>query len=333
MRSQMDESALERVVAFHGHLCPGLMTGVRVAEIALRELGPRSSDEEIVAVVETDNCSVDALQYMLGTTFGKGNLLHLDHGQNVFTLARRSDGKAIRVTAKPRPKRDLSPEQEAIVAKGRSPEASPGDLQALDALWRQRALAVLDVAEEALFDVEQLDGYAIPDKASLYPSLKCDGCGRMTMASRMQTLGDQNLCVSCHTAATQWDEIVLRPIGRVHNDLIAGQAPPRARSQSSRIEVRPEYAQGLIGLADQERLQVIFAFDRAPEPTSLLQHPQGEETREKRGVFGLRSPQRPNPIGMTAVRLLRIEGPNLWVSGLDAWNGSPILDIKPYIAD
>lgn len=70
---------------FHGHRCPGLATGIRVAEVALREIGPHSIDEEVVAIVETDNCAVDAIQYLTGCTFGKGNLIHRDYGKNVFT--------------------------------------------------------------------------------------------------------------------------------------------------------------------------------------------------------------------------------------------------------
>ena len=73
-------------IDFHGHLCPGLAWGIRVSEAALAMLGPRSQDEELVAVVETDSCAVDAIQYLTGCTFGKGNLRYLDHGQNVFTF-------------------------------------------------------------------------------------------------------------------------------------------------------------------------------------------------------------------------------------------------------
>ena len=102
MSSELGQELVARTIAFHGHLCPGLTTGIRVAEVALREIGPHAEDEELVAVVETDSCGVDAIQYLLGCTFGKGNLIHLDHGQSVFTFSRRSDGKTLRVRATPR---------------------------------------------------------------------------------------------------------------------------------------------------------------------------------------------------------------------------------------
>ena len=74
----VDSEALERVVEFHGHMCPGLARGVR-AEVALAEIGPHSQDQEVVAIVETDMCGVDAVQFLTGCTFGKGNLRHRDH--------------------------------------------------------------------------------------------------------------------------------------------------------------------------------------------------------------------------------------------------------------
>ena len=67
---------LKRCIAFHGHLCPGLVYGYLVAKEAVRLLGlRRSQDEEVVVISENDTCAVDALQVLLGTTTGKGNLM------------------------------------------------------------------------------------------------------------------------------------------------------------------------------------------------------------------------------------------------------------------
>jgi formylmethanofuran dehydrogenase subunit E len=333
MQSHIDRIALEKTIAFHGHLCPGLMTGVRVAEVALREIGPHAQDEEVVAIVETDNCAVDAIQFLVGTTFGKGNLLHLDHGQNVFTFGRRSDGRAIRVRVKSRPRPPQSAQDEATIARGRSDDASPEEIQALNALWRQRALAILDLDEDEFLQVEELTDFQIPDKASLHPSIRCERCGQMTMATRIQVLDGHNLCIACYEAAIGGRSVSFRPIGVVHNELVPGEAPSRARSPASRIEIWPEYVGGLLGIEAHERLQVVFCFDKAPADAPLLQHPQGDVQRPRRGVFALRSPHRPNPIGLTTVRLLAVEGNELIVAGLDAWDGSPVLDIKPYVGD
>ncbi|MGI8552624.1 MAG: FmdE family protein [Dehalococcoidia bacterium] len=62
------ENALEQVRKFHGHRCPGAAVGIRAAEIDLREIGPHAGDEEVVAIVETDMCAVDAIQSLTGCT-------------------------------------------------------------------------------------------------------------------------------------------------------------------------------------------------------------------------------------------------------------------------
>ena len=99
-KTQISPELIRKTIDFHGHSCPGLAIGIRAAEVALREVG-RSSDEEVVAVVENDNCAVDAIQFLLSCTYGKGNLIHMDYGKLAFNFYRRSDGKAIRVIGKP----------------------------------------------------------------------------------------------------------------------------------------------------------------------------------------------------------------------------------------
>ncbi len=79
---------VQKVRDFHGHMCPGLAIGIRIAEIALREIGPHAEDEEVVAVVETDMCGVDAIQVLTGCTFGKGNLIFNDYGKKAFSFYR-----------------------------------------------------------------------------------------------------------------------------------------------------------------------------------------------------------------------------------------------------
>src|SRR5512136_2089798 len=81
---------------FHGHECPGLAIGYRIAKY-VKEHYPRSEDEELVCIADNKSCSVDAIQYMLGCTSGKGNLLFRDYGKQSFTFYSRDKGKAIRV--------------------------------------------------------------------------------------------------------------------------------------------------------------------------------------------------------------------------------------------
>jgi tRNA-Thr(GGU) m(6)t(6)A37 methyltransferase TsaA len=93
------------------------------------------------------------------------------------------------------------------------------------------------------------------------------------------------------------------------------------------IEIDPAYAAGLKDIAGFSHLVVIFAFHKSG-PGHLLARPPFEMRR--RGVFSTRSPHRPNPIGMTIVRLLGKRKNVLEVSGIDMLEGTPVLDIKPY---
>ena len=100
------------------------------------------------------------------------------------------------------------------------------------------------------------------------------------------------------------------------------------RAGESIIVLDPALEPGLEALEKQDKILVLFHFHLS-EGWTLRQHPRGDKTRPKRGVFALRSPRRPNPIGVTEVELLEIRGNVLRVRGLDAVDGTPVLDLKP----
>ncbi len=196
----VDATTVEEIVRFHGHMCPGLAMGIRAAEIALREVGGHSSDEEVVALTETDMCAVDAIQYLTGCTFGKGNLVHLDYGKNAYTFARRSDGRAIRVSARPGAF-ERSPEYGQLSAKVRDGSATQEE-QALHKEQRaDRVEAILRAPEEQLYAVEELEGAQVPPMARIHDSVPCAGCGEPTMETRVRRLGGRELCPACFETA------------------------------------------------------------------------------------------------------------------------------------
>src|SRR4030066_2552070 len=86
------------IVDFHGHSCPGLAFGYRVALFALKSLGERATDEELVAIVENNSCAVDAVQVLTGCTFGKGNLIFRDYGKQAYTFIKRPSGEGLRIS-------------------------------------------------------------------------------------------------------------------------------------------------------------------------------------------------------------------------------------------
>lgn len=95
------------------------------------------------------------------------------------------------------------------------------------------------------------------------------------------------------------------------------------------LEILPQYEGGLTDIEGFSHLYVLWVFDRATG-YELLGTPPSDN--RPHGVFATRSPRRPNPIGLTVVRLLRRDGCSLHVRGVDMLNGTPILDIKPYLS-
>jgi len=190
------EDLLERVAGFHGHMCPGAAMGIRAAEVALREIGPHAADEEVVAIVETDMCAVDAIQLLTGCTYGKGNLIHRDYGKNAYTFMRRSDGKAIRIATRPDAWGPPDAEREALMARTRGDEASAADRQRLTELQIQRSRWVMDVPEEQLFEVHQVEAKP-PQHARIHTSLPCEECREPTMETRTRRFRGRTLCIPC----------------------------------------------------------------------------------------------------------------------------------------
>ena len=129
----------------------------------------------------------------------------------------------------------------------------------------------------------------------------------------------------------------LRPVAVVHSrfkepaDLPPPAfAPPGFFARSTgEIEVFPEFAEALDGIDGFSHVIVLFHFHRSGAP-KLKTVPPGES--RPRGIFSTRSPHRPNPLGLSVLKLLGRDGPVLRVSGLDLIDGTPVLDIKPYTA-
>ena len=127
--------------------------------------------------------------------------------------------------------------------------------------------------------------------------------------------------------------LTLQPIGTVRSPYTdSGQIPkgPGARHLADGVlEIRPELEAGLRDIEGFSHLFVLWVFDRV-DGSDLTAHPPSDD--RPHGVFATRSPRRPNPIGLTVVELLGRDGPRLRVRGLDMLDGSPILDIKPYLS-
>jgi tRNA-Thr(GGU) m(6)t(6)A37 methyltransferase TsaA len=127
--------------------------------------------------------------------------------------------------------------------------------------------------------------------------------------------------------------VEMEPIGFVHTDV---EKVPRHWTVSTvegTLVIDKEYLEGLKDIKTGQRIVVIFHFHRSPKFTSELLVQDPPHRAERLGVFSICSPRRPNPIGMSVLKVLGIEKNIIFVKGLDMVNGTPILDIKPFVED
>jgi len=167
------DKLMEQAVEFHGHSCPGLAIGVAAAKYILDQGAEFSVDEELVAIVENNNCSVDGLQALLGTTFGKGNLIFRDFGKNSFTFFNRKKNKAIRLALK----------KNLFANKEFSRE------EMIDYLLNSKIEDIFQI-KRALIPV--------PDHAEIRESVICYNCCEPTMDTRVREHQGVKLCIPCY---------------------------------------------------------------------------------------------------------------------------------------
>lgn len=164
---------MEKAARFHGHICLGLAIGVLAAKYVLEHGYNYSPNEELVAVVENDNCSVDALQVILGTTYGKGNLVHQDYGKINYYFYDRRTQKGIKLAIK---NREFGNEK----------------------LTRdEKVQLLLNSKPEDIFNIDEIE-FNPPGLAHIEDSVPCEICGELTMSSRLMTYNDSEMCVPCY---------------------------------------------------------------------------------------------------------------------------------------
>jgi tRNA (adenine37-N6)-methyltransferase len=130
------------------------------------------------------------------------------------------------------------------------------------------------------------------------------------------------------------DDLTVRPIGFLRTPFTRVDdmpiQPSGARGVAGSIEILPQYLDGLADLDGYSHIIVLYHFHRAPG-ARLKVKPFLDDV--ERGVFSTRAPCRPNPIGLSLVRLIRVDGPTVHIADIDALDGTPVLDIKPYVPD
>ncbi len=168
MSCSIDQDTIQATIAFHGHSCPGLAIGIRAAELAREKLDIHRTANTI-CVTETDMCGVDAIQFLTGCSFGKGNLVHRDYGKSAFTFFNRDSGKGFRALFKD-------------MGRGLDRE--------------ERTQQLMDADLDSLFDIEDIEVPPVRP-ARILRSIACDQCGEMTMESRIRLFDGKQFCFPC----------------------------------------------------------------------------------------------------------------------------------------
>ncbi|NMB42326.1 MAG: formylmethanofuran dehydrogenase [Firmicutes bacterium] len=191
----LERNLWEKAVDFHGHVCMGLARGCRVAQAAMQVFKERDIDEELVAIVENDSCSIDAIQVLIGCTLGKGNLIYRDYGKSVYTFIRRRDKKAIRVTLQDYPE-ESSAELKNLREKVFSGKASTEEKELLKTKNEEQIAYYLSRPLKEVCIVQEI-ATEIPGKARIFPSVTCSSCGEKVMEPRARLKNGKIVCIPC----------------------------------------------------------------------------------------------------------------------------------------
>ncbi|MFH0967189.1 MAG: FmdE family protein [Methanobacteriota archaeon] len=194
-------ASFEEAAAFHGHVCPGISSGYRVAIAAMKALGvERPKDEELVAIAETDACGVDAIQVVTGCTAGKGNLIVHDYGKHVFTFYCRKSDKAVRVSTCLDEFMPRKPEMDELRPKVFSGQATAEEQKKFYDMMGQVSQAILAAPSEKVVKIEYVE-MKPPQKARIFASIPCECCGEMVADAKTREHEGKRICMPCYLSS------------------------------------------------------------------------------------------------------------------------------------
>jgi len=196
------EALLRKAAELHGHFCSYLTYGVKAGYIAVKEMGLKNAGmEEIVAIVETNNCFSDGIQIITGCTFGNNALIYKDVGKTAVTLTKR-DGTAIRIALDPIYEKSIETEYpeanrlwEKIVVKRE--EATPQEQSRLMELFAEGAFKELKKPADKMFRITRMK-INTPSYAPIFNSVICPVCGEKTYKPTMRN--GKIVCMDCAEA-------------------------------------------------------------------------------------------------------------------------------------
>lgn len=204
----VSDDLLKMAEKFHGHICPFLVLGLRASEIALTRLGLykpgvyETIGEEILAIVETNNCFTDGVQVATGCTIGNNSLIYFDLGKNAVTILRRGSKRGIRVYVDSEKIREYIPNEarelfRKVVVERRG---TRDEAERLGGIWREIGLKMADLPEEK-FEVMEVELTEELERAPVFDSVKCSRCGELAMSTRVVYIGHKPYCLACANAS------------------------------------------------------------------------------------------------------------------------------------
>jgi formylmethanofuran dehydrogenase subunit E len=184
----------QKVVEFHGHVCPGLASGYRLAKAALAALGYKEPGEgDLVTIAESDRCTIDAFQIVLGCTIGKGKLYLNTIGKQAFIVGCRKSGKAVRVIALPY---KYSSESDALNKKVMSGRATEDEYRRYKSEQGARIREIMTSPDAALLKVEVTTA-VLSEREMIYSSPCCEYCGEQVMEPWTRMREGKIACIRC----------------------------------------------------------------------------------------------------------------------------------------
>lgn len=183
----------------HGHFCPGVASGVKASVRAMKELNVSSTGmEEVIAIVETNNCFSDGVQFVTGCSFGNNALIYRDYGKTAFTLTKRN-GEAVRISIKADSKflEEHSPEAAKLFHKVLvRREGTEADQRRLKELWQHLSFKMLGIPDNELFNINRMT-IELPAYARIFADVQCSICGESIMEPRARIKDGKPVCIPC----------------------------------------------------------------------------------------------------------------------------------------
>lgn len=192
----INQDAWSKAIAFHGHICPGIVVGFRASMMVLELLGcpGKLIGESHYAIVENDVCGVDGVQMITGCTLGNDSLIIESQGKFAFAWVNKKTGEGIRLLLKiPLWKSNEPLELHHKIKLG---IATAEEKQQFFSLRNQRGIELLELSDQELFRVKKIVR-KVPGKPRLHPFVKCSRCNESFMEPWARTVNNEIVCSEC----------------------------------------------------------------------------------------------------------------------------------------